>query len=45
MSNMVMTIHYPISKDRATPSHSNFLNSKCSKDLKLTPFLNKLPGF
>lgn len=45
MSNMVLRIYYPISKDHAGPSHSNFLKSKCPKDLKLTSFQSKLPGF
>ena len=44
-SNMVLRIHYLISEDHAGPSHSNFLKSKCPKDLKLISFQSKLPGF
>ena len=42
MSNMVLRMYYPLSKDYDGPSHSNFLVSRWPKDLKVISFQNKL---
>lgn len=43
MSNLVLRIYYPISKNHACLSHSNILISRWPKDLRATLFQSKLP--